>query len=82
MAGCTPFPNFASLTHSKGNAYAIHFIMCFCGSCNVCPVIKAQRIKVCFIFTLMKQEGSARQRERERTDDKVVGKWIKVYTVY
>lgn len=56
--------------------------MCFCGSCNVCPVIKAQRIKVCFIFTLMKQEGSARQRERERTDDKVVGKWIKVYTVY
>lgn len=83
MAGCTSFSNFASLTHSKGNAYVIHFIMCFCGGCNVGTVIKTQRKKVCFIFTLMKQKEWATQQERERGGggtDKGVGKWIKVYT--
>lgn len=34
------FSNFASLTHSKGNSRVIYFIMCFCGSHSVCPVIK------------------------------------------
>ncbi len=64
MAGCTPFPNFASLPHGKGNAYVIHFIKCFCGRCNVCSMIKAQR-KLCFIFTLMKQKEKERERARE-----------------